>query len=170
MDLVHRFVLHQLFENVCRGFPANAAQFEKADIEPVGQLRLQLGFQHPQLRLRLEHIKQLGAQCHQKTHAAKGRAEQTDHLGTRRLHRLTQLHLGLPLPFAACARGIAGVRRVHARGIRPQLHRQHRQRLYARRRVHLAIERNEANGARARGNRPALLACTGLALTPPGAQ
>ena len=36
-DLVHRLVGHQLFEQRGRRFPGNPAQFEKADIEPVGE-------------------------------------------------------------------------------------------------------------------------------------
>ena len=57
-DLVHRFVLDQLFQQGRRGLPGEAGNFQEADVEPGGETVLQLPVQGLQFRILVEKAQQ----------------------------------------------------------------------------------------------------------------
>ena len=74
-DLVHRLVGHQFFEQRRRRFPGDAAQFEKADIEPVGEQVAQIVGEPAQRQILSGHPDQLGAPVDEKLHPLGQRVE-----------------------------------------------------------------------------------------------
>src|SRR5690606_26073370 len=70
-DVVHRFVLDELFQQRRGRIPGQPAQLQKTDIEPGGKKLLQLGIERQQARVAFKLAQQFGAQVQQKPHAVR---------------------------------------------------------------------------------------------------
>ena len=99
-NCVHRFVLDEFLQKRRRRFPGDAFQIEKADIEPGGEQRMNVGIQRLQAYVFRREQHQLGAQVHQKLHALTELVELAQELDPRGHQDLAQVALGVsPLGF-----------------------------------------------------------------------
>ncbi len=93
-DVVHGLVLDELFDQRRGRIPADAAQLQKADVEPGGEHVLHLHVQREQALVALEVGLHLGAHLHQEDHPTGVDAEALQQASAGRHRGAAVMHLG----------------------------------------------------------------------------
>ena len=121
VDLVHRLVADDLFQNVRRRRPVDAPQHQEAAVEPGREQMDEVVVDGPEVVLAMgEHVEQLLAHAHQRDGAAGREIEPAEQLLPARLGG--RMHLGCGLVGRIVAPG--GNRRLQAGRVGPEALRQ----------------------------------------------
>ena len=95
---MHRLVFDQLLDDRRRGVPGDLPEFEKADVEPVGQQRFEVGLEIRIRRVPRREVEQGGAHVDEELHPVGERVELGQQAQPRRFQRRAELALALLAP------------------------------------------------------------------------
>ena len=151
-DLMHRFVLHQPFEQRRGRLPGDALELQKADVEPRVEARFELAVEGLELGVVAQEAQQVGAQVDQKLDPLRDGVELGQDADPARAHRHAQARFGVPLRGGADLRLILGVGLGDARRVGAEFERDHAQESMATVVVEFEIGLRQPRRALARGD------------------